>query len=109
MSFSYKVITNFTLTKAEMDHLMLTASKHYDNKCKAAGEQGGFIYGWKNSLWNKDDVEVEATIHQLDLVTKILELDVYTIGNFDLSLNSKFHALAQAACKESERINKEVE
>ena len=113
MKFSYRVITSFTLTKAEIEHLMNVSAKHYDSKCQQAHEPGGIIYGWKNQLWDKNEVELEATIRELDLITKILEVECYLNHTSHiveeakrLNLGQKFNSLAKAACEESERINK---
>jgi len=113
ISFNYKVITNFTLTEAELDHLLLIASHHYDGKCKAAGEVGGFIYGWKNMLLGRKErisatpeeiaeIEIDATIQQLDTITKILEID-WDDPNY--RLKTAVNEEAKRAQNESVRIN----
>jgi hypothetical protein len=39
-----------SFTAADIELLMSLAKRHYDYKCKAAGECGGFIYGLNNQL-----------------------------------------------------------
>ena len=108
-SYSYKVIVNFTLAREEIDHLLVISARHYDGKCRDAGKQGGFIYGWMNRLNFArtersplaNEIELEATIQQLDTVTKILEMD------FDPNyrLRTAFNELAQNAVRESQFVN----
>jgi hypothetical protein len=65
------------LTLDEVQALMDLAATHYDGACIAAGQHGGFIYGWYNlvtfSSANQRKVPVRVTWDQFDLVAKILE------------------------------------
>lgn len=80
-----KPMFRFSLTEAEVDLLLELSSRHYDGKCKAASQCGGFLYGWKNLFLlpelagNKrpDSEEISADWHQLDTCLKIMELGVY--------------------------------
>ena len=104
-SYSYLIIVNFEISREELEHLIKVSSIHYDRKCQDASKQGGFIYGWKNRLeFNRtDSVEVNATICELDTVTKILEMEHLITSS--ISLQKAFNELAQNACKESEKKN----
>ena len=86
-SFIYDVKAEITLTRSELEHLIDMSSKHYDTRCKLSSEQGGFIYGWMNRLWKPEDneVTVTATIRELDLITKILEVEGKKMINGDIN------------------------
>jgi hypothetical protein len=110
ISFNYKVISNIVLTRAEINHLKHVSSIHYDEKCKNAGRLGGFIYGWYNMLGTDDEVEISATFKQLDLITKILEMEnlpQHVISGIQLA--TAFNDEAKRAQDESISINSEIE
>lgn len=103
-NFEYKVITNFILTREELDHLIKVSHAHYDSKCQSASEIGGFIYGWKNMLFESSEVSVSMTIQQMDLITKILECENY-IKDRKITMFQTFCEYIQKTIAESERIN----
>lgn len=77
--FDYDVITLVTMSGHEVIRLMGLADGHYDRKCKAAGEQGGFLYGFMNN-WSlgdqmslDDEIELSITGHELGTLGKISE------------------------------------
>lgn len=79
--FDYEVSVMVTMTGNEVTHLMGLASRHYDRKCRAAGEQGGFLYGFMNH-WSlgedmtlNDEIELSMTGHELGTLGKICETD----------------------------------
>ena len=81
--FDYDVIALVTMSGHEVLHLMGLADRHYDRKCKAAGEQGGFLYGFMNhwSLGDQsldDEIELSMTGHELGTLGKISETDLST-------------------------------
>ena len=59
--FEYHVVSEILLSREEIEHLISMSKVHYDLTCQAASEVGGFIYGWKNKLWNDAEVSVCAT------------------------------------------------
>lgn len=66
-----------SFTLEQVKSIMAMCELHYSAECKAAGRVGGFVYGWKNHLTYIDATEptpqVEATHHQLDILSKICE------------------------------------
>jgi hypothetical protein len=102
--FSFSVLTIFTISKENLLHLQQVALRHYDGTCQAAGQPGGFIYGWINMLYDKDEVECTATFKQLDLCTKILECESWVKS--DIKLNEAFITLIQSASEISKKVNK---
>jgi hypothetical protein len=88
--FSYEVQAEVELTFDEADALCELARSHYDGTCKAAGKEGGFIYGWRNQTdvsWRTEDDEDEPVVvrmsaRQIDLCCKILEMAVYLKASY---------------------------
>jgi len=85
--FSYKVVIHFSLTRAELETITIMSKHHYDYKCRAASEVGGFIYGWHNSFdfmdvdgKPADKIEVRLGSDNLDLLCKICE-NVISLGD----------------------------
>jgi len=67
-----------TLTLAEVEAIRTCASMHYDAKCKASAECGGFLWGWRTVFqWAEQENEpwatVTTTFRECDTVLKILE------------------------------------
>jgi len=63
-------------TRLDIHQLMDLSKHHYDGKCKAAGQHGGFLYGLDKMLDCNayvDVVDVVVTWPQLDLLCKIAE------------------------------------
>lgn len=102
--FWFRVEIDLELTRAEVEHLVTCSKVHYDHKCKAAAEYGGFIYGWRNHF-DKDPNEplteedlkatatVRATWHEMDLVCKILEVEMWHDQNDGLFLLIPFRGI----------------
>jgi hypothetical protein len=115
ISFNYKVLANIILTRAEIDHLIHVSSLHYDRTCQDAGKPGGFIYGWYNMISYKPlssayAIEVSATLKQLDLITKILELEnLPPHVTSEIKLSQAFNDEAKRVQDESMEINSEDE
>ena len=61
---------------AETARLMQRLSAmHYDGRCKAAGQPGGFVFGWVNwTMGPEPETPVHATTHEMDTAMKILEM-----------------------------------
>jgi hypothetical protein len=62
-----------TFTKDDLDLLMKCSASHYDATCRAAGNIGGFLYGYTQQLNVQADVEVFVSFRHLDLLAKITE------------------------------------
>ena len=68
---------------ATVEALISLSIKHYDATCRAAGQVGGFLYGWRNRLRFAEeekaaepDAQVavpSATWRELDITLKIIE------------------------------------
>lgn len=76
--FHYKVEVVLEFTKDELDHLIRLSERHYDGKCKAASQQGGFLYGIRNRLnfqeeANRNSVQDTFNSYDLDTLVKIAE------------------------------------
>jgi len=68
------------LTRQHIDALKVLSGHHYDAMCKMASKQGGFLFGWSNSLQfdeeygsDGDEFTVTASSNDAQLVLKILE------------------------------------
>ncbi len=71
-----------SLFRRDVDVLVLLAEHHYDGACRAAGRQGGFLYGWFNITRDQSpcgEYKIEevpkcnGTRRDLDTVLKICE------------------------------------
>ena len=93
--YTFKVEINLEITRAEVEHMRLVSTHHYDRVCKEASLRGGFIYGWRNHFewYGKDGMEltptdedmkatavVRATWRDMDILGKILEGERYFEG-----------------------------
>ena len=102
-SFRYDVHIEATITREEVDKLLEYSSRHYDGVCKAAGQVGGFIYGWSNyfSLGEEtplDEYEFTISRRELDLVAKICEIS-------DRDLYRKYLQMCKAANNQMREVN----
>lgn len=72
-----------SLTALDIETLCMLSNAHYDGRCKASGQIGGFLYGWRNhveawELYNlpkkkKKEQTVRASWDDLDTCLKIME------------------------------------
>ena len=79
--FDYDVSVLVTMTGHEIARLMKLSKSHYDGKCKAAGNHGGFLYGFMNR-WDMsppvdldEEIELMMTGHELGTLGKIGEAE----------------------------------
>jgi hypothetical protein len=82
VEFSYEVNSEVLFTADEVRNLMKCSREHYDYKCKAAGCQGGFLYGLNNRFVvfpeedgpdEQNDTPAKLSWHEVDTLCKILE------------------------------------
>ena len=124
LGFDYRVLTRFTLTGAVYKRLMMLSEHHYDGKCKRASQQGGFLYGWGNSLLfansepgsdpktpadYPDDwvVEITCTSDELGTAGKIGEGESYLRNGEELyALTSQFIGIIRAANDQYNRLTR---
>jgi hypothetical protein len=97
--FSYEVRAEIVLDACEVAYLRSLAAHHYDAKCRAAAESGGFLFGWMNTVGDESG-PVKATFRQLDLCCKILEG-----GPADVPLASEIPAALRMVALEQQRCN----
>lgn len=67
----------FTFSLEEVKLAMECSAKHYDSRCKMAGEQGGFIYGMNNRAEFNAADEHTLTVDQIDTLSKVMEVGEY--------------------------------
>lgn len=65
-SFSLKLETDI------VEILIQESSRHYDLSCRGASREGGFIFGWRNSI--DFGCSCAASFRELDTTLKILEM-----------------------------------
>lgn len=68
-----------TLTREDVEPLILLSQHHYDGACKAASRPGGFLYGWLNITsagvpTGHEPPKCSADRRQLDTVLKCCEM-----------------------------------
>lgn len=73
IEYRYEVIVRVLFTQGEINHLIELSLAHYDRKCKAAGSQGGFLYGYRNHLEFCPGDAVMVDADQAATLSKILE------------------------------------
>lgn len=97
--FDYEVFAMVRINGHELGRLSTLSQKHYDGHCKAAGQLGGFLYGFIQQWITASegsyapleetapaDLERETIIrmsgHQLDTLAKICEQDDSDLWTF---------------------------
>lgn len=111
--FWFRVEVTLQITREEVEHMIACSESHYDGKCKAASQTGGFLNGWRNQIqWaedeGKDVAEVQVTVRQMDTLCKILEAEQWR-RNLDPK-DSLYFPIKQILIRmgeESERANNE--
>lgn len=76
-------IFDLELSDEVVSLLIKKALTHYDKTCVVAARQGGFIYGWGNSV--KMGCTCTATFRDLDLTLKVFE-SVYGSSDKELKI-----------------------
>lgn len=66
------------LTREDLEPLFILSQHHYDGVCRAAGVQGGFLYGWRNQVSahvpaNSDSPLCQGSRRDLDTLLKTCE------------------------------------
>jgi hypothetical protein len=112
--FAYRVEVNLALNRKEISHLMECSKSHGDVKCAGASQQGGFLYGWCNQMdWAEEsgehEIEVRATLRELDTLVKILEIESAMVASKLMkpedSLYFPIKQILLQGGEESERVN----
>jgi len=79
--------------------------------CRAAGTQGGFLYGMRNHFnigANEKGEEFVLESGELDLICKILECEDYVNGRKCDALYDSFRLLMTKVSTESKRVNAHI-
>lgn len=74
----FQVEADLDITKKALAVMIRCSNTHYDGKCRAASQQGGFLYGWNNHFElpeGKNFIRVRATWDEVDLLCKVLEME----------------------------------
>lgn len=101
--------------KLSLEHVKLLqqlSGVHYDFTCKSAGVQGGFIFGWVNSIEFDSESMVLGTFRDIDTALKIMEFTpVLTIQERELvnEMSSMFRKALLVANREFRHLRIEVE
>jgi hypothetical protein len=74
LEFESKAI--LLMSMEDISLLMELSKYHYDSTCKSIGQDGGFLYGFKNHEEFAPGSEHELTNRQIQLLMKILELPI---------------------------------
>jgi len=70
----FKPMAMIVFTDVEIKTLLKCSAAHYDYECKAAGQEGGFLYGINNRQSMGTDTAHELSPHQIDTLLKIMEV-----------------------------------
>ena len=108
-SFSYDVNAEVLFTVEEIKNMMHCSVTHYDYKCKAAGQHGGFLYGLNNRFViftaeddERNDTPAKITLREVDTLCKILESP-----SADKDLARAMRDLGREMCDERRRLHSE--
>lgn len=121
--FEYNVNITFTITGRELLRLKDLSQRHYDDKCRAAGQHGGFLFGFINQWLYSDgvaygpsdhpnmsrEVEITATAHELGVLCKIGEVELF--AGFDgevFGFTHKFTKMQQNRANEERDLYSRV-
>jgi len=72
----FKAECQMRLTKEEVDLLMKLSAMHYDAHCRAVSQEGGFLFGLRNSVEFKSEPTLK--FREIDTLCKILEIAHYS-------------------------------
>lgn len=100
--FFYRVQTEVIFTKADIDIAIRCSQRHYDAKCRAASEIGGFLYGMRNKVHDEESATHGFSWDELDTLQKIME------GAMDAEEATFYNVVRRIFAetrKESERVN----
>ena len=119
--FEYEVKANVVFTGEELDKLSQMSARHYDGRCKVAGQPGGFLYGFWNQflvLTGQFDTEgvdmakeceIACTFQQLDILAKIAEQEngYIMMGNIPIrgDLGFQLSGILRGINEEYGRVN----
>lgn len=112
MVYSPRCLVSFT--KEDVEVLLECSRRHYDGRCKAAGQVGGFLYGIKNHVeWGGPEIDgptepspVELTFDKLDTLAKITEpVVMHLCSRQAFELYQTFMTLLRQLNEEYVRLN----
>lgn len=112
MVYSPKCLVSFT--KEDVEVLLECSRRHYDGRCKAAGQVGGFLYGIKNHVeWGGPEIggptepsPVELTWDKIDILAKITEpVVMHLCSRQAFELHQAFMTLLRQLNEEYVRLN----
>lgn len=75
IEYLYTVHADISLTHEEVLTIIECAKAHYDYKCNASTRQGGFVFGWNNTV-GLGEATVKCTRDMADTVCKSLEMPI---------------------------------
>jgi hypothetical protein len=106
--FQYRVEVKVLFTPEDIAHLLRLAFQHYDGKCRATAEKGGFLYGLNNmrSLNTHPEIDPVAYVldwDKVDILCKITEMEY--IYKHKSILHMPLLKLFGEMRKESDRVN----
>jgi len=108
-SFHAIIQAEIEFTREELDQLTKLSEAHYDGRCKAAGQLGGFLYGIKVQLFDQPSVAIQVNWYQLDLLCKIAEAEngFQTLGGVPIpgELGRKLAEIGRQMRTQYERVN----
>lgn len=117
ISYQLEPSAHFKLTRAEWDILMKLSAEHYDGLCRNISSPGekSFLYGWSWAFKayeggepvQLDEAEVEATVHQLDILCKVTE-ELYLPNRIGQKLHYDLLDLLRATGSQRKTVPVEV-
>jgi len=111
-SFHAVIEAEVEFTRDELRQLAEFSFEHYDLKCRAAANEGGFLYGFRQQLelTHISPVAVQVTWQQLDLLAKIAEGETGFRTNLGRpilgELGSKLHNIMDQMRNYSQAVNR---
>jgi len=111
VQFDYEVRVRERFEQPEIALLLHLSSVHYDWKCKAAGQEGGFLFQISGCVANVPDFDHRLSFGEIDTMCKILEISSLLKDDASriqaMGLMIRFKRLLNAINAEYRRLNGE--
>lgn len=104
LGFKYDVNVDLEFTEKEIDHLAHLSRRHYDGRCKAASQNGGFLYGMMN-FQEGGKASRRLNAHDLATLAKITEME-FMLPSSEVKLHSAIMNVLMQKEEEWKRINR---
>lgn len=104
VEITFSPTAHVEITLEELSVMIACAKAHYDSRCKEAAEVGGLLFGMGNRYDTEPSAVHPLSWRDLDLLSKILEVGGYLVGDQVEQARRLYHRLHHTAAFVSENI-----